>query len=415
MFTPAPLDPSRAAALQRSLGGPDLAPLRKRIVDLLRRGRPLDNATTLRHLTAPQRSAIERLIGKAPRSGDPARPLRLDLGSLSAQLAAAGLAPDLRHAVEAIEGPVDDERSAAITSERTWADVLARHPEHAAWLNQAESKGLLKRFAQRNPQTGHDLLTQTSRVLSQLPHPGTTRPVLAAQTLGNAHALDVGKPVATLVTRALRQLDPLATTDHDAWESAGVFHNDLTRTVLALNLPAHGDTWLARLLKLHADAHQPVHLTLRQLRNATPDVFTGINDVYACENPAIVGAAAGLKHPTPPLICVSGQPGSAVHRLFNLLTQAGATLHYHGDFDAYGIAIAARLHTIHATNPWRYTSADYRQALTADRGFRRKKKKRFKPVPLTPWDPNLQQAMNDAQEDLHEEAVLDTLLEDLKQ
>jgi len=60
---------------------------------------------------------------------------------------------------------------------------------------------------------------------------------------------------------------------------------------------------------------------------------------------------------------------------------------------------------------WRYDTAHYRRARAAGCGFPHFKKK---PAPATPWDPGLQHTMNAANEDVHEEAVLDTLLEDLK-
>ena len=52
------------------------------------------------------------------------------------------------------------------------------------------------------------MLAAAQAVLGKLPAAGTPRSRLAAEALGDAHALDSGRPVATVVLAALR------------WESA---------------------------------------------------------------------------------------------------------------------------------------------------------------------------------------------------
>jgi len=409
MSAPPPVDLPR---LQQSFGRRELAPLRRRIADRIRLGQALDRPTTLRGLTADERSATERLLGKTPRPGDPARPLTVHLGQLADQLRDAGIAPDLRAALESIDGPVANEAADRRVQANAWQTLFDRRTDGLPWLAHPKARGLTKRLAAGSPDRAGELLAQTTAVLAALPNPGTTRPVLAAEILGNAHALDPGRPVATLVTRALRQLHPDADDDHERWETQGVYRNDLTRTALCLNLSSTGNTWLAELLRLHARTGEPARLTLRQLHGVTPAVFGHPGDVYACENPAVLGVAAARLGPAgKPLICVSGRPGSAVHRLLSLLTQAGAALHYHGDFDAAGLAIAQTIIERHHARPWRFGQCDYEQAITARRGFSRRTDV---PAPATPWAPALQPAIEHAKQDVHEEAVLDTLLEDLK-
>jgi len=400
-------DPIRR--LRIALGGDDLVPLRRVLVRRLQRGRPLSGSFSIAPATASERSALERLLGRRPRSATGKMSVNLDI--LETQLVAAGLCRDLRHAIETLEGPVTDQNAARQSARDAWARLIAGYVPSAPWLNDPAAGTLLKRLSRREPAAAEALLEQASAVLARLPHAGTTRPVLAATVLGNAHALDTGQPVAALVGCALRAADGVAQSDADAWEAVGVFHSDLTRTVLTLNLPATTDTWLARVLNLHAQAGQPAHLTLRQLREASPGMFAGVRDVYVCENPAIVGAAAATLGPgAKPLVCVSGQPGSAVHRLLELLNQAGATLHYHGDFDAAGLGIAARLIRAYGARPWRLGTADYRAALARGRGFAWTREVSVAP---TPWDPALEHTLSKARQTVHEEAVLDDLLTDL--
>jgi uncharacterized protein (TIGR02679 family) len=62
----------------------------------------------------------------------------------------------------------------------------------------------LKRLARNDHRIAEQLLEQSSRVMQRLSNSGIPRAQLAADVLGNAHALDKGDPPATLVLAALR-------------------------------------------------------------------------------------------------------------------------------------------------------------------------------------------------------------------
>lgn len=68
-------------------------------------------------------------------------------------------------------------------------------------LADADSSG---RSLGRDPARAQQLLVATDIVLRRLPEEGLPRSQLAAETLGDAHALDTGRPVATLVLSAWR-------------------------------------------------------------------------------------------------------------------------------------------------------------------------------------------------------------------
>lgn len=117
----------------------------------------------------------------------------------------------------------------------------------------------------------------------------------------------------------------------EVWASVGLMRDELSTTVITLGLTGHRglEAWLG----------QPVHLTLRQLVRDPPQL-TAL-DVFVCENPVVVAAAADHLGPScPPLVCTSGQPSAAVMHLLRLIVSAHGTLHYHGDFDWGGIRIA---------------------------------------------------------------------------
>src|SRR5690606_28960320 len=106
----------------------------------------------------------------------------------------------------------------------------------------------------------------------------------------------------------------------------------------------------------------PLHLS-RFALEAHPALVPRSTDILVVENPRIVEAAAQSKA-TRPIVATNGQPSSTVLLLLTQLLEAGAKLHYHGDFDVTGLAICERLAALGVT-PWRMNADDYRAALTA--------------------------------------------------
>jgi uncharacterized protein (TIGR02679 family) len=239
---------------------------------------------------------------------------------------------------------------------------------------------------------------------------------LAAATLGDSHALDDGTPVSTLVLRAIEVMTDLPRRDRSAderrsvWARVGVLLDELSAAALALGLRPGGDGLLARTLRAHADAGEPCRITLRQLVRHPPDWsrLAGA-DVAVCENPSIVSAAADrLGARCPPLICTDGQPSGAVQALLGRLSDAGARLRFHTDFDHGGLRIGNLLADRFAALPWRMSHADYEAAAAGRTGV---------PLASAPeeasWDGELAAAMAQRGVAVHEEQLLDTLLADL--
>src|SRR5690606_30916316 len=196
--------------------------------------------------------------------------------------------------------------------------------------------GLLKRLAVRLP-VAQQLIEQAQAVLAQLPAAAVTRSHLAAQLLGDAHALDPGSPVATIVLAVLRSAraggdeQEEEETARALWAGAGVLVNELARPVLFLNLPGFAG----------GRKGEPAYLSLRALLRAPPEWQVVSRDVYVCENPNLVAIAADvLGAQCAPLVCTDGMPAAAQRALLSQLAAANARLHYHGDFDWPGIAIA---------------------------------------------------------------------------
>jgi uncharacterized protein (TIGR02679 family) len=415
---PLPMPPTYdGRRLRATLGAPGL----DRVLAALRRrlelGKPLTGRLTLSRATAAERTACDDLVGRSPSSGET---LSLDLDALGLRLWEAGVCADLASAVAELTGPVTDRRAAANTRERAWAGVWAAargaqssHPELAGWLDQLRDSGLVRRLSRDDPLRASNLLSEVFLALAALPVRGEPLPSFAARVLDDAHALDAGKPRATLTVRAAARLGRIEFEDNAegrraAWASVGVLCDELSNPVLALNLPAAGDSPLARLLNVGAGAGEPVHLSLRLLLRHPlgGDTALAERDVFVCENPTVVALAAShLGRRCAPLVCINGQPATPALVLLRQLRTAGARLHYHGDFDPGGLVIARRLFSDFGVTSWRYAAADYADA---------PKGKPFAADPgATPWSPGLAEAMRGAQRAVHEEALFDVLAADL--
>ncbi|MGN8157945.1 TIGR02679 family protein [Salinisphaera sp. RV14] len=394
-----PVDGER---LHRLLGGPELAGLRQRLRKRYAAAETPVDGFTLGQLTAAERDALTGLLGRR-RSNQ--RSLRLSHDKLDQALRAAELADNLRQALECLDGPIVDTRTARERADRAWAEVFAA-PTHAALaetLAERRTQGLLKRLAGRDVDTARRLIAQAEAVLARLPAPGIARARLAADALGDAHGLDAGQPVATLVRRTLdgaRQFERV----RDLWAQYGVLVNELAKPVAVLNLQASGAGVADRLITTAREAGAPLHLSLRLLAR-NPPLWRPGQTVHVCENPEVLAAAAdALAADSAPLVCIDGQLSAAPRTLLDQLARAGCDFVYHGDFDWPGLTIANGIMARYGARPWRYRAADYTPTdgppLTGE------------PVEAR-WDDALAARMKATGVAVHEESQLDRLLADL--
>ncbi len=242
---------------------------------------------------------------------------------------------------------------------------------------------------------------------------GLTRAQLAAQELGDAHALDDGCAVATLVLAVLKSTlsrkassDPEdaeseETSDRELWAKAGMLVNELARPALMLNLPGV------------ATLGEPTYLSLRNLLRSLPEWTVRGRKVFVCENPNLIAIVADhLGASCAPMVCTDGMPAAAQRTVLTQLAQAGASLRYHGDFDWPGIRIGNHVMREHGAQPWRFGAADYLAALRiAPRPGRALQGAEHEPS----WDATLAFAMRTEQQAIDEEMVAELLIQDLAQ
>jgi len=410
------------AKLHRLLGGEPVAWLLWRARDRLEAGRPLTGSVTLPAATSEQRRAVERLTGRAARSG---ASLSVSLTEVDCILRDSGAAPGgLAEAVTRLSGPLRDRNRERAERALAWdaafgaLDAATRgRDELAQWREWLDMTGLVRRLA-REPDEARLLLARVAAVLRQLPSRGVPIGRLAAECCGDAHALDDGRPVGTLVLSAVRALAGLpfaaegaAESRRAAWVSVGVHLDDLSSLVLCIGLPGDTRTVVGRVLAANREAGQPTVLTLRQLR-CHDEPLRAVR-VRICENPVVVAAAADeLGAQCEPLVCVGGQPSGAGRRLLELLAANGTEFSYHGDFDWGGVRIAGAVRSQVKWRPWRYDHVAYQAAASAARSLAPLARLIDDSAP-TPWDPELATAMLRHRVRIEEELTLDALLEDL--
>ncbi len=411
----------RGRLIRERLGGPEYAALfravRRRLEE---RGEGGARTVTLDRLSEGERQALADLHGW-PRL--PGSRVRISLEKLDGLLRRSAVAGGLVETVVALGGPLGDRRSAREAAARregqlwagAWDRAAGARPELPGWIEDLRGRGLVHRLARAS---GHDaalLLQRALDIAVRLPARGIPLSVLSAEATGDAHALDPGRPLATLVLRAASRIagwpKPPSTAGgaRRLWAEVGVTCDPLSAQVLVLGVRASGVDWLSRQLRECAEAGAPRRLTLRDLAGAAL-LDASEQAVLVCENPVVVAAAADrLGSRCGPLVCVEGVPSTAALLLLRRIRQAGAPITFHADFDWGGVRIGNQLAAQFGAGPWRFCAGDYKAGLAAAPEAVALEGRAVDAA----WDPELSLAMTAAGRALFEEQVLEALLSDL--
>ena len=393
-------------------------------------------STRLAELTGRRRHLLSSLLGR------PASRM-LDLGELEVALRERHVGDDLASSLRRLGHPVSDEpeqrrlaRAAAADGRAAVRERTGAWPEPwaAEWADEVIRVGLVRGMDRSR---SVEFVRSVRLVLDELarldPTTPTSRTDLAATLLGDSHALDTGTRVEAGVVRALvlaHQMDdpdagangagsgdsaapPVAGAGSRAWwEFVGAPTDLVSAPVLCWGLALLGDGPSAQICRAATLGGVPVHLSQLALRT-DPAVVEAGTRVLLVENPRLVEAAAQRRHPVA-VVATNGNPSSTVSLLVSQLLDCGAALHHHGDFDAAGLAITARLYR-RGVHPWRMDAEDYLRALAdaATAGVELPTDDRA--APDTPWDPTLRTLFDEHRRIVHEERLLDELLELLDQ
>ena len=330
--------------------------------------------------------------------------LTLDVAQISAAL---GLQEEaqLRRLVERLRGPIGNRAAARAASSEAraalWAQAFTR-------LGMRIPKTLARIRAAGVPGGDVDAHTRVLEVLAnsldRLPlAPSVPLPMLAWQVSGDPHALDgnttcgryLQLAAVELAGSALigRELDGI--TIRRALQDLGVIADRLSVTTITYGLRAEPDSPVGRVLEAGAAANTPVNLSGALLDSRTPTFLQG---KWLCiENPSIVEAAM-LAGYAGPLVCTSGWPSLDTQRLLQVARTQGIELHYAGDYDPEGLAIANFMASRYGVSVAMTTSL----YLAADLG-RAPAWGDVDEVPSTPWDAKLADVIRDKRRIVYQE------------
>lgn len=383
---------------------------------------------------APLWDALARRMGASPR---PVRRVRLTGLALATREALAGLLrlprlpptditvqtdrvarayglddAGLRRLVEELRGPLGDRAGCRDQAEAARRDAAAGLAQRADSVDRA-----LTGWARGQAvAVDGDLSGQVAAVEAVLdvladldPGAPAPLPVVAAQRLGDPHALDHDCRLGRLLTSALAAragMDEFAgaTARRGLLRDAGLVDDELSSTVLAYRLPAEASHPAA------AFGDEVISLTLGQLRRRPVSVGRR-GRVLVVENPSVIAAAA-LRDVPWPVVCTAGVPSVAALTLLAQLRDGGCRLDVHADFDPAGLRIVDSLER-RGARPHRMTAAAYLAAVSASGGLPRAHARvavAADQVPDTAWDPALAAAMRAHGLAVYEEQVLDSLL-----
>ncbi|MFK8082479.1 MAG: DUF2399 domain-containing protein [Granulosicoccus sp.] len=345
---------------------------------------------------------------------------RLDLALLEQALVAKGIGENLDQALDKLGAPASQQRLAerAVAQRRQvvrqCVDTLVKQwPETWAttWANWLFQSG---QMMSENEASADALVSRVRAVLDRQAETDAVsiaRNELAVSVCGSAHALDDGVLMERCARRALWHAvgERVAYGDgRIVWNAAGIHTDRVSAPVLAWHLPLVVDSVLGRISTAANAAQVPIHLTTMALSNHAV-VCDQREPVLLVENPRLVEAAAE-RQLSRCVIATNGQPSTAVMQLVLALLHQGVEVRQHADFDAAGIGICRRLAERGCT-PWLMNAQDYQRALrTADKvGLDLPRNETL--CGDTPWDPQLQHDMNAQSLVVHEELIVDELLD----
>ena len=394
-----------------ALAQPELGPLwesaRRR---LERNGRTITGSPI--ELTGLSDAEVSSICALLSRRRPADNNLRVRLAAVDDTLRASRVSVGLIEALEALSGPVIDRRAESADARDRQGDLwtaaelhpAARSKAIAQWLASVRRRGRLTRLGVDDPSA---VLTTALDFLKRLTidgHPAGTNPLplaaVAADALGDAHALDPETPLGGLVVDAVVALSGSA-DPRSAWRSFGVELDSVSASALCYMLPGEAGS----IVQAAWSMAEPLRITGRMLDHGVGlDVRPG-DVVSICENPSIVMIAADrLGAGCGPLVCLEGMPSMVTSRLLVELRRLGATLRVHADFDFGGIAIMNHVAARHCAEPWLMGTTDYLAALERpSTGLDRT-------IGVTAWCPELSRAMNAHRRAVHEEAIVEVLL-----
>lgn len=398
-----------------SLLGPGLAPVWEAARRQLDRFGDRRRGTIARPPLSPSSTlTLESLLGHKPNQ-------RLDLARIEEALVELKIGEALSGALTRLGHPPSEiaaQRRAGRLRSQEARDALKRtvgsweEPWAHKWADEMVRTGVIGDLDRLGVE---DLVGKVRRLLDhldQMPTPSVSRTELAAALFGSAHALDERRKetkLAGAVTRALRHREgDFQSRTRVLWEKVGILADRVSAPVLTWSLPAVGVSALDDQTRSASVGGLPLHMSLFALQRY-PVTVPQQTPILVVENPRLVEAAAERRLPGC-VISSNGNPSTAVTTLLRQLRESGALIWYHGDFDSWGIESCHRMHQSGAT-PWMMGAADYEEAIDLAEQADIRLERDSRDCGATPWDPELRTSFRRHKRVIHEEFVLDSVLD----
>ncbi|WP_037986053.1 TIGR02679 family protein [Thalassobacillus devorans] len=202
----------------------------------------------------------------------------------------------------------------------------------------------------------------------QLPDDYERLPLFSQRVMYNPHALDVSSNLGRLWLHVLSVASgrggvlPGTSEDiNELLQEYRLLRDDLLNFVTCANLLAEKDDAVHPVWHAAASLHMVRNIPIRELLTLERVYPVVGSDVWIVENSSVY---SGLMDEVPeaPVICTHGQFKLAGLMLIDRLADEGCTIHYGGDFDPEGLAMAQRLLSRHPEHVqlWKMDPDSYR-------------------------------------------------------
>lgn len=367
----------------------------------------------LPHLTDAAALTLSSLLGKKLTA-------RIDLTELEHALCTRGVGQNLSQSLELLGAPVSAARQASRAAGQRRAAARASveavvqcwpEPWCEEWVEWLFRSGLMANY---DASVAEQLVLQVRRVMNflQVQSVPVARNDLAVNLFGSSHALDDGNAIERAARRALWHTlnkTPDYTERRAVWSAAGTTTDRVSTPMLTWGLRLHPDTALGRVCAAANDAEIPLHLTALALSQNELRCHPERQAILMVENPRLVEAAAERKIDQT-VITTNGNPTATVTVFVQAMLKKNIDIRYHGDFDAAGILICKRMFEM-GCRPWLMDAQHYMAALERASQQNVKLPVDETDCPQTPWDVDLQKAMLENKLVVHEELLIDEVLQ----
>ena len=265
-----------------------------------------------------------------------------------------------------------------------------------------------------------------AEALAALPDPGQAErlPLFAQRVTGDPHAFDVQEEQGRLLLHALAVQRASEEREAVKMPAGSEAINDLLQYAGLLRDDLHNFVTCAGLLAETADGIHPAwramsltqtvwHVPVRELVKTSTIYPSKGHHVWIVENSGVCSAILDAC-PEAPVVCTHGQFKLATWLLLDRLAQKDVILHYSGDYDPEGLGMAQTLKDRYPEHMqlWHMNVGSYRKT-EPQKQLGEERLKKLNRI----TDPELlsvARAMQQRQAAGYQEALLDTLIADIK-